>query len=112
MHELALARSIFRIALRASGGRSVSKIYLDVGVLRQVVPQALDFAWGATARQTPALAESRLVINVIPAEIECLDCGAATPIDENLVFACNQCGATNYRVKTGEEFTLTSMDVT
>ncbi|MCI6583442.1 MAG: hydrogenase maturation nickel metallochaperone HypA [Mobiluncus porci] len=112
MHELALARSIFRIASRASGGRAVSRVYLEVGVLRQVVPEALEFAWGATARQAPNLAASRLVIKVIPAVIVCEDCGAETPIDENLVFACAACGSTRYRVKTGEEFTLTAMDVT
>lgn len=112
MHELALARSIYRIAGRAAQGRSVSVIYLDVGVLRQVVPDALEFAWGVMRSQSPNLAESRLAINLIPAVITCQECGAQTPIDDRLIFACSACDSTSYLVKTGEEFTLTSMDVT
>lgn len=112
MHELALSRSIYRIALRAAAGRPVSVISLDVGVLRQVVPEALVFAWSATSRQSPNLAESKLEINLIPAVIECRDCGAQTLIEDDLIFACQACKSTSYLVKTGEEFTLTSIDIT
>jgi len=111
VHELALARSVFRIADRAAQGRAVSVIYLDVGVLRQVVPHALEFAWSATAKGSPALAASRLKINLIPARITCLDCQATTTITQDLVFRCQECGSTNYRVQTGEEFTLTAIDI-
>ncbi|WP_279020065.1 hydrogenase maturation nickel metallochaperone HypA [Mobiluncus mulieris] len=111
MHELALARSIFRIADRAAAGRAVSTIYLDVGVLRQVVPDALDFAWGCMSRQSENLAKSKLRINLVSAVITCEECGADTPIDDNLIFACATCNSTRYHVKTGEEFTLTEMDV-
>lgn len=111
MHELALARSIFRIADRAAAGRAVSAIYLDVGVLRQVVPDALDFAWGCMSRQSTHLAGAKLRINLVSAVITCQDCGADTPIDDSLIFACAACNSTRYLVKTGEEFTLTAMDV-
>lgn len=111
MHELALARSIYRIADRVAEGRPVSAIYLDVGVLRQVVPEALEFSWGATAKNSPALAGSHLVINSIPAVIACQDCGTQTRIEEDLVFRCSGCGSTCFCVVSGEEFTLTSLDV-
>ena len=38
MHELAIAESVVRIAERHADGRRVTKVYLKVGHLRQVVP--------------------------------------------------------------------------
>ncbi|MDP8949085.1 MAG: hydrogenase maturation nickel metallochaperone HypA [Actinomycetota bacterium] len=40
MHELAIAESIVGISGRHANGRRVTKVYLKVGHLRQVVPSA------------------------------------------------------------------------
>lgn len=111
MHEVALARSVARIAQRAAAGRRVLTVSLDVGVLRQVVPEALQFAWRATSRSVPALQGARLEVRTIPARITCRECGSTTPIGEDLVFACATCGSTGCDVAAGNEFTLTSIDV-
>ncbi len=40
MHELSIAGSIVEIAGRHANGRRVTKVYLKIGHLRQVVPFA------------------------------------------------------------------------
>ena len=45
MHELAIADALLRIALRHAEGRRIESVEVKVGHLRQVVPDALTFAW-------------------------------------------------------------------
>ena len=45
MHELSIADAVVRIASRHAGGRRVAKVEVQVGHLRQVVPDALTFAF-------------------------------------------------------------------
>src|SRR3954462_5904554 len=52
MHELAIADSVVRIASAHAAGRRVAKVELKVGHLRQVVPSALEFAFGLVAEGT------------------------------------------------------------
>jgi len=52
MHELAIAEAIVAIADRHARGRPVSRVEVAVGHLRQVVPSALEFAFGLVATGT------------------------------------------------------------
>ena len=45
MHELSIAEAVVAIVDRHAGGRTVRKVELKVGHLRQVVPDALTFAF-------------------------------------------------------------------
>ena len=44
MHAVALSRQLARIVSRNAAGREVLEVELEVGHLRQVVPEALYFA--------------------------------------------------------------------
>lgn len=52
MHEVALSRQLARIVSRNAAGREVLEVELEVGHLRQVVPEALHFAWSAVRKNT------------------------------------------------------------
>jgi len=110
MHEVALARSIERIATRAAAGRKVAVIELDVGELRQVVPGTLESCWRLVAEGT-ALQGSRLAIRRIPGVIECADCGERTTLSEFPIMRCGSCGGIDVSVESGEEFTLTALQL-
>ncbi len=110
MHELSLCRSIYSIAHRAAGGRRVLRIRLDVGELRQVIPETLCYCWGIVTDETP-LAGSELAINHIAAIIACKDCGAQTRMRGIPMLVCGECGSGQVRVVSGEEFLLCSLDV-
>ena len=54
MHELSIAESVVQVASRHAQGRRVTKVYLKVGHLRQVVPSALVFSLVLVAHWIPA----------------------------------------------------------
>lgn len=110
MHELSLCRSIYAIAEKAASNSSISVVHLDVGQLRQVVPQTLEYCWGIVVENTP-LADSVLKINHIPAVIKCDACSHDTRLHGIPMMVCEKCGSGNITVVSGEEFFLRSLDV-
>ena len=110
MHEVALCQSIKSIGLRACEGRRVTRVTVDVGALRQVVPPTLVAAWRFVTSGT-LLADSELAVNEIPAVISCEACGWQTQLDQPYM-VCGHCGGTAVSVVSGREFMLRSIDVT
>ncbi|MHB1172352.1 MAG: hydrogenase maturation nickel metallochaperone HypA [Lacisediminihabitans sp.] len=110
MHELSLCRSIYGIAERAAAGRTVTRILLDVGQLRQVIPETLVYCWGVVTDETP-LAGSELIVDHIPAVIACAECGEHTTLHGVPMLICGRCKSGTVKVISGEEFLVRSMDV-
>ncbi|MFN8195215.1 MAG: hydrogenase maturation nickel metallochaperone HypA [Nocardioidaceae bacterium] len=110
MHELSLCSSIAGIVERGREGRTVTTVHLQVGQLRQVVPETLCFCWGVVTEDTP-LAGSVLEIDHIPVVLDCRACGATTTVAEVLVLTCGDCGSGDIAVVTGEELMVTALDV-
>jgi hydrogenase nickel incorporation protein HypA/HybF len=110
MHELSLCRSIYGIVERSAAGRKVDVIHLQVGRLRQVVPDTLTYCWGLVTSAT-ALDGSVLSVESMPAVVACRRCGAETHLTDVLMVLCADCGATDVSVVGGEEFLLTSLDL-
>ncbi|MDR1791258.1 MAG: hydrogenase maturation nickel metallochaperone HypA [Propionibacteriaceae bacterium] len=110
MHELALSRSIKNIVTKAAGGRKVVEIWLDVGSLRQVIPQTLTHCWAIVAQPTE-LAGSQLRINEIPAAVHCYVCGQDAQVDVFSLYRCPNCDSDRVAVIAGEEFAITHIEV-
>lgn len=110
MHELSLCRSIHGIVDRARDGREVQSVHLQVGQLRQVVPQTLEYCWGLVTEGGP-LTGSVLDIDHVPVVLDCTDCGARTTVEQVLVLTCGTCGSGGITLHSGEEFMVTSMDL-
>lgn len=110
MHEVSLCRSLAAAVSRAAGQRPVETVYVDVGQLRQVVPEALTHAWTFVVRGT-GLDGARLEVNHIPAVLICDDCGHQVELGPELGFVCQRCGSSQTHLSSGEEFTLTAIDV-
>ena len=110
MHELALCRSIARVAVRQAGGREVAVVRLRVGALRQVVPDTLAWCWTLVCESTP-LAGSVFEVEHVPARLRCGSCGAERVLDGELDVACAACGDPATEVVAGEELLVTSLDV-
>lgn len=110
MHEVSLCRSLAAAVDRAAPGRRVEAVHVDVGQLRQVVPEAMSHAWGFVVRST-FLDGAVLHLNSIPAVLACQDCGTADKLGPELGFDCHSCGSARTHLTSGEEFTLTAIDV-
>ena len=109
MHELAIAESIVDIAVRHARGRTVSRVEVSVGHLRQVVPSALSFAFELVAQGT-AVEGAELVLNVVSATGRCRACGAETEMS-GFPLLCRACGSADMAVIAGEELRVESLDV-
>jgi hydrogenase nickel incorporation protein HypA/HybF len=110
VHELSLCGSIANIVTRHAAGRPVSVIHVQVGQLRQVVPDTLVFCWELVSEGTP-LAGSRIDVEGVPARIRCRACGHVAEVGDLPVFACRDCGSIDAEVISGEEFMVTSLDL-
>ncbi len=110
MHELSLCQSIHGIVERAREGRPVETVHLQVGRLRQVVPDTLAYCWTLVTDGGP-LAGSRLEIDHVLVVLDCGDCGGRTTVEDALLLTCGSCGSGAISVVSGEELLVTSIDL-
>jgi hydrogenase nickel incorporation protein HypA/HybF len=109
MHELAIAESIVAIAERHAAGRRVTRVEVAVGHLRQVVPQALEFAFELVAAGT-VLEGAELALEEVPAAGRCRSCGAESRLG-GFPLTCAACGGWDVAVIAGEELRVESLDL-
>jgi hydrogenase nickel incorporation protein HypA/HybF len=110
VHELSLCRAIERIVDRARADREVTTVHLQVGELRQVVPETLVHCWAMLTDGTH-LDGSVLEIDHVPVTLDCRVCGRRTTVADVLAFTCAHCCSGDIALVTGEEFMVTSIDV-
>ena len=109
MHELAIAESVVRIAARHAGERRVTKVYLKVGHLRQVVPSALAFSFELVAQGT-SVEGAELEIEEIPATGKCRACGAEIRL-ASFPLQCRECAGFDLELIAGEELYVESLEM-
>jgi hydrogenase nickel incorporation protein HypA/HybF len=109
MHELSIADAIVDVALRHAAGRRVAKVEVSVGALRQVVPDALDFAFGLVAQGT-ALDGAELELRHIAAVGRCRACAAQSEMDD-FPLRCGRCGGLEMDVLAGEELQVDALEL-
>jgi hydrogenase nickel incorporation protein HypA/HybF len=108
MHELSLCESIATTLRKHANGQSVTRVEVRIGHLRQVVPDALRFNWELVS-DVPGLRGCQMVIEQVPAIVECLQCRSRTTL-EVPVLVCGNCGSFDVELVSGEEFFVVSMD--
>jgi hydrogenase nickel incorporation protein HypA/HybF len=109
LHELAIAESVVRIASRHADGRQVTRVYLKVGHLRQVVPSALAFSFELVAQGTP-VEGAELALEEVPAKGKCRACGAESRL-ERFPLQCAACGSFDLQIVAGEELYVESLEM-
>jgi hydrogenase nickel incorporation protein HypA/HybF len=109
MHELSLCSAIAQTATEHADGRAIESIRLRIGHFRQVVPETLHFCWRARVAGT-ALEGCELVIDHVPATVECAPCGTTTTL-EHPVLRCGFCESTEVALVSGDEFLIESIEV-
>jgi hydrogenase nickel incorporation protein HypA/HybF len=109
MHELSIAQAIADVAERHAAGRTVVKVEVRVGHLRQVVPESLDFAF-ALITQGTSLDGAELLIEHVPAAGRCRSCAAESVLEEFPLW-CLRCGGLDMEVLSGEELLIDALEL-
>lgn len=109
VHELSICRSIADIVERHAEGRQVTGVRVQVGHFRQVVPATLEYCWEITVADGP-LSDSRLDVDHVPARMRCRACDVVTELTVP-VLRCERCNGVDTELLSGEELSVTSIDV-
>ena len=108
MHEVALSMQLARIVSKAADNRNVLVVRLEIGALRQVVPDTLAHAWRFVVKDTN-LGASRLDVDWKPVVLEC-PAGHVAEMPESWGFDCRTCGQPA-KVVGGEEFRVLDIEL-
>lgn len=113
MHELAVTESIVRICseeVMRHGVERVLEIRLQVGELKGLIPDCIQYYFDIVSKGTPAEG-AKLMINKIPVTLRCRDCGMEREVSPSINYACEGCGGKNFHMVKGNEFLIQSMEV-
>ena len=111
MHETGIAWDILETARKeaARAGSRLSTVCVRLGEMSGVVAEALTFAFDALKSQA-GVAEARLMIEPIPVEALCPQCGSNRLPEGELILWCMECG-TPMRVCSGEQMEIAWIEV-
>lgn len=110
MHELSLCQAIARAAKPHAAGRHVDVVRVRIGALRQVVPESLSFCW-TVVRDYADMPDAELELELVAAAVRCRRCGQEATLAEAWPLLCPRCESTDVDVLHGEEFLVSSLDV-
>ena len=110
MHEMSIAVEIVHHAVEVAERHQATRIEeveVEVGVMRQVVPEAIQMAWETLTRDT--LAEGAVLkITEVPPSAVCRQCGQSCRVTIDR-FVCPHCNQADLRIETGNDVVLMSI---
>ena len=110
MHELSLCHAIAGVVRPYIADQHVDVVRVQVGMLRQVVPDSLTFCW-SLIREHERMPDALLELELVPAEVACRSCGQRSQIASRWSVCCPECNSGDVEVLRGNEFQVTSLDV-
>ena len=111
MHELRIATDLAEMVERyasEAGWKAVERVNVTFGQFIQVVPDLFESAFREATRETLAR-NAELAIEIIPAEMRCIGCGAPY-IPAGDIHACQKCGSEDIDLIHGKELFIKSIE--
>lgn len=112
MHEYAIAQAladqVSKIA-RERDARAVTRVVIQVGKLRGVIPEILQWGFEVVSADSVA-AGAELVIEAVAIAVRCQTCGAHSELDAPL-YLCPICASTDVVQIAGDELILKSLEI-
>lgn len=112
MHEMSLCERMMQIleeSSHAQGFSQVKTIWLEIGELAGVEPEAMRFSFEVIRRGTLA-DQATLELIEIPGEAWCKQCGINIPVRQRFD-ACPECGNYPLQITGGEEMRIRELEV-
>ena len=111
MHELVIVEGILDVIIpevKKHEAERILKIRLKIGELSGVVPECIHEYFGIAAKGTIAEG-AEVIIEKTPIRITCPDCGFAGEIRKGM-HACPSCGSLRFRIVSGSEYYIDSVE--
>lgn len=112
MHEMALAQGVLDVIegeARRARFRAVRTVWIEIGELSGVEPEAIAFCFDAVARGSLAQG-ARLEIVPVEGRGVCMDCGDEVPLHARFD-ACPRCGAYGVQPSAGTAMRVKELEV-
>lgn len=110
MHEMSIAIEVVNSVLDAVAEHHptrVEEVEVQIGVMRQVVPEALELAFNAASEGT-IIEGARLIMKEERVVAVCRHCDCLY-LPEDEVYACPECGQADARIVAGNDMILRSV---
>lgn len=111
MHEFSIIGQVLKTVEYVASQNNLSKvtkIVLQIGKLRQVMPDFLQFAFEAASSET--IAENAILeLKIIPIKIECLKCHCVSSVNKTAYF-CPDCRSNEIKIISGKEILIESIE--
>jgi hydrogenase nickel incorporation protein HypA/HybF len=111
MHELAIAESLLEIVVEEARRHDLEKVHvirLQIGVMANVVPEALTFSFEMVSQNTIAWGAT-MEIETTPVVAQCSKCDLRFEVD-NQVYLCPHCGQPDLKLVSGRELSLVNIE--
>jgi hydrogenase nickel incorporation protein HypA/HybF len=113
MHELGIAEGILASAVRGAedaGASRINRVDVTIGVLTEVMEDALQFAWEAIRTDTMA-ENAALTVTMLDARTRCSDCGHEWVHDRYTGAQCPACSSYIVMLLAGRELKIDAIDI-
>lgn len=113
MHEMGIAEGILSAAIggaEEAGATRINQVDVTIGVLTEVMEDALQFAWEVLRADTMA-DQARLGVTMLDARTRCSDCGHEWVHDRYSGAQCPSCQSYLVLLLAGRELRIDSIDV-
>jgi hydrogenase nickel incorporation protein HypA/HybF len=112
MHEMSLCEGVLQILqdhARSQGFRKVKRVWLEIGALSGVDPEAMRFGFDAVMQGT--LAEGAVLeVIALSGQAWCLPCSRTVPVKARYD-ACPECGSYQLQITGGDEMRIKELEV-
>ena len=112
MHEMALCEGVLQILVanaKSQGYQQVKRVWLEIGGLSGVEPEAMRFGFDVVTKGTLA-DRARLEIIEVPGEAWCMQCSKTVPVEQRFD-ACPDCGSYQLHVTGGDQMRVKELEV-
>ena len=111
MHEFSIIENIFKAIEKVANEKGLTRIHkvkLQVGLLRQIEPRTLQFAFDTVSKGT-FLENAILDVDTVPIIMYCNNCTATFEVKEQ-AYICPDCEGMDLKLLKGKEIILESIE--
>jgi hydrogenase nickel incorporation protein HypA/HybF len=112
MHEMSLCEGVLQILeehATSQGFTQVKTVWLEIGALSGVDPEAMRFGFDAVMKGTLAEGAALEIID-LPGTAWCMQCSRSVPVQARFD-ACPDCGSFQLQVTGGDEMRIKELEV-